>query len=94
MARKRIRTLLTTDADVDVVGEAANGRDAVTAIRERQPDLVFLDVQMPELDGFAVVQAIGVAPNAGDRLRDGVRPVRAQGIRGARAGLSDEAVRS
>lgn len=60
MARKRIRTLLTPDAEVDVVGEAANGRDAVTAIHEREPDLVFLDVQMPELDGFAVVQAVGV----------------------------------
>jgi two-component system, LytTR family, response regulator len=60
MARKRIRTLLTTDADVDVVGECSNGRDAVTAIHEHTPDLVFLDVQMPELDGFAVVHAIGV----------------------------------
>lgn len=60
MARKRLRTLLTPDADVDVVGEAANGRDAVAAIEERQPDLVFLDVQMPELDGFAVVHAVGV----------------------------------
>ena len=59
MARKRLRTLLTADADVDVVGECSNGRDAVTAIRERKPDLVFLDVQMPELDGFAVVQTIG-----------------------------------
>ncbi|HUQ83533.1 MAG TPA: LytTR family DNA-binding domain-containing protein [Gemmatimonadaceae bacterium] len=59
MARKRIRTLLSADADVDVVGECANGRDAVTAIHERAPDLVFLDVQMPELDGFAVVSAVG-----------------------------------
>ena len=59
MARKRIRTLLVGDGDVDVVGECSNGRDAVTAIHERAPDLVFLDVQMPELDGFAVVSAIG-----------------------------------
>ena len=60
MARKRIRTLLAADTDVDVVGECSNGRDAVTAIHEREPDLVFLDIQMPELDGFAVVHAIGV----------------------------------
>jgi two-component system, LytTR family, response regulator len=60
MARKRIRTLLTPDADVEIVGEATNGRDAVEAIRDRQPDLVFLDVQMPELDGFAVIHAVGV----------------------------------
>ncbi|HEX6049655.1 MAG TPA: LytTR family DNA-binding domain-containing protein [Gemmatimonadaceae bacterium] len=60
MARKRLRTLLTADADVDVVGECTNGRDAVRTIEERKPDLVFLDVQMPELDGFAVVHAVGV----------------------------------
>lgn len=60
MARKRLRTLLADDADVDVVGECTNGRDAVLAIEERKPDLVFLDVQMPELDGFAVVHAVGV----------------------------------
>ena len=60
MARKRLRTLLAADADVSVVGECTNGRDAVSAIAEHQPDLVFLDVQMPELDGFAVVNAVGV----------------------------------
>jgi two-component system, LytTR family, response regulator len=60
MARKRLRTLLAADADVDIVGESSNGRDAVSAIQDRAPDLVFLDVQMPELDGFAVVQAVGV----------------------------------
>jgi two-component system, LytTR family, response regulator len=60
MARKRLRTLLAADADVDIVGECTNGRDAVTAIHDQTPDLVFLDVQMPELDGFAVVHAVGV----------------------------------
>ena len=60
MARKRLRTLLAADADIDVIGECTNGRDAVITINERSPDLVFLDVQMPELDGFAVVQTVGV----------------------------------
>jgi two-component system LytT family response regulator len=60
MARKRLRTLLAADADVDVIGECTNGRDAVIVINERSPDLVFLDVQMPELDGFAVVHTVGV----------------------------------
>jgi two-component system LytT family response regulator len=43
-----------------VVGEARSGREAITGIEELQPDLVFLDVQMPEGDGFEVVQAVGV----------------------------------
>jgi two-component system, LytTR family, response regulator len=60
MARKRILTLLAADADVDVVGECTNGRDAVATIAAERPDLVFLDIQMPELDGFGVVQAVGV----------------------------------
>jgi two-component system LytT family response regulator len=60
MARKRLRTLLAAEADVEIVGEASNGLDAVRAIGELAPDVVFLDVQMPELDGFAVVDRIGV----------------------------------
>jgi two-component system, LytTR family, response regulator len=60
MARKRLRTLLAAEPDVEIVGEAGNGRDAVRAIGETAPDVVFLDVQMPELDGFAVVDEIGV----------------------------------
>jgi two-component system, LytTR family, response regulator len=60
MARKRLRTLLAAESDVEIVGESGNGRDAVRAIADGSPDLVFLDVQMPELDGFAVVRAVGV----------------------------------
>jgi two-component system LytT family response regulator len=57
LARERIRTLLRSEPDVEVVGECSNGRQAVTAIRKLQPDLLFLDVQMPEMDGFGVLQA-------------------------------------
>jgi two-component system, LytTR family, response regulator len=60
MARKRLRTLLVGESDMEIVGESGDGRDAVRAITETKPDLVFLDVQMPELDGFDVVRAIGV----------------------------------
>lgn len=56
-ARKRIRNLLRGDSAVSVVAEAGNGRDAVTAIRRHRPDLVFLDIQMPILDGFGVIDA-------------------------------------
>ncbi len=60
IARKGLRTLLSADPDVTIVGEAANGRDAVMAIREQRPSLVFLDIQMPELDGFGVIEQVGV----------------------------------
>ncbi|HEY9285241.1 MAG TPA: LytTR family DNA-binding domain-containing protein [Pyrinomonadaceae bacterium] len=60
IARKGVRRELERDAEVEIVGECANGRDAVAFIRERRPDLVFLDLQMPELDGFGVVEQVGV----------------------------------
>ncbi len=54
-ARELIATLLREEPDVEVVGECANGRSALTAIERLSPDLVFLDVQMPGLDGFGVL---------------------------------------
>ena len=60
LARRRIRSLLEGDSEVEVVGEAGNGVDAVEAIRAQSPDVVFLDIQMPELDGFGVVREVGV----------------------------------
>jgi two-component system, LytTR family, response regulator len=59
LARKFLRRMLKDDHDVEIVGECSNGREAVTMIRKQNPDLVFLDVQMPEMDGFAVLEAIG-----------------------------------
>jgi two-component system LytT family response regulator len=61
LARRGIRQLLESAEDVTVVGECRNGRDALTALDSLAPDLVFLDVQMPELDGFDVVRARGPA---------------------------------
>ena len=58
LARRRLRRMLAQHADVEIIGDAANGRDAISAIRERGPDLVFLDVQMPEMDGFAMLDAL------------------------------------
>ena len=60
LARRRIRRLLARHADVEVIGECADGQEAVAAIRALRPALVFLDVQMPGLDGFAALEAIGV----------------------------------
>jgi two-component system, LytTR family, response regulator len=59
MARERLLTLLSEERDVDVVGIAETGPDTVAAVRRLAPDLVFLDIQMPEMDGLAVVEAIG-----------------------------------
>ncbi len=59
LARERLRTLLQTETDVDIVGECRDGREAVDAIGREAPDLVFLDIQIPELDGFQVIEAVG-----------------------------------
>jgi two-component system LytT family response regulator len=59
LARAVLREYLATDATIDIVAECANGFDAVKAVAEFSPDLVFLDVQMPKLDGFEVLDLIG-----------------------------------
>ncbi len=59
-ARRRLRSQLAAEAGVEVVGEAGSGSEAVEAIRSLQPDLVFLDVQMPGMNGFEVIEAVGV----------------------------------
>lgn len=58
LARERIRRLLEADADVGAVVECRNGEEAVSRIREHAPDLVFLDVQMPGLDGFGALEHV------------------------------------
>lgn len=55
LARGKLRSLLAREPDIEIVGEAGDGRSALDAIAEKNPDLVFLDVQMPELDGFGVL---------------------------------------
>ena len=59
LAREGLRMLLADDPEIAIVQEAKNGREAVQGIREGRPDLVFLDVQMPEMDGFSVIHEIG-----------------------------------
>ncbi|MDQ1610693.1 MAG: two-component system, LytTR family, response regulator, partial [Pyrinomonadaceae bacterium] len=61
LARERIKRFLADERDLELVGECAAGREAVAAIHALRPDLVFLDIQIPELDGFGVVKAVGVA---------------------------------
>jgi len=57
-ARQRLRRLLSEQADVEVVGEAANGREAIALITTHNPDVVLLDVQMPRVDGFGVLRGL------------------------------------
>lgn len=59
LARQRLAVLLAGEPGVEVVGECANGLEALREITSAHPDLVFLDVQMPELDGLGVVEALG-----------------------------------
>jgi two-component system LytT family response regulator len=60
LARKRVRLLLEREVDFEVVGECSNGAEATAAIRDLKPDVVFLDVQMPGLGGFEVIERVGV----------------------------------
>ena len=59
MARQRLTSLLSEEPDVELVAACASGSEAVSAIERHRPDLVFLDMQMPELDGFGVIAAVG-----------------------------------
>ena len=59
LARQRLQRLLRTEADVELLPPCADGRAAVTAIREQTPDLLFLDVQMPGMSGFEVLASVG-----------------------------------
>jgi two-component system LytT family response regulator len=59
LARERLATLLQNEEGLETLGECRDGLEAIAAIQQLQPDLVFLDVQMPGADGFQVIQAIG-----------------------------------
>jgi two-component system LytT family response regulator len=61
-ARRNLRALLKAVPDIEIVKECGNGRDAVSQIRALEPDLVFLDVQMPEIDGFEVLEQLTDQP--------------------------------
>ena len=58
LARRRIRRLLAVESDVEVIGECGDPQQAISVIQERNPDLVFLDIQMPGVDGFGVLESL------------------------------------
>src|ERR1041385_3453207 len=59
LARRSIRKCLKAFPEFEVVCECGDGESAVAAIRDKKPDLIFLDIQLPELDGFDVIRAVG-----------------------------------
>ena len=58
LAREKIRNFLLRDPQIEVIGECANGPDAIVAIQQSVPDLLMLDIQMPQMDGFSVLEAV------------------------------------
>jgi two-component system LytT family response regulator len=58
LAREKIRRLLRHENDIEITGEAVSGAEAVEMIKKEKPDLVFLDIQMPEMNGFEVLNAV------------------------------------
>src|SRR5256885_11237499 len=60
LARKFIRRMLKENRDFEIIGECSNGKETVAMIRKERPDVVFLDVQMPEMDGLAGVVILSV----------------------------------
>jgi two-component system LytT family response regulator len=61
LARKALKAMLNDDPEMEVIAECRNGKEAVNAIRKESPDIVFLDIQMPEMDGFQVIEEVGVS---------------------------------
>jgi len=59
LAREALLVMLGGDPEIEVIAECRNGREAVQIIREQSPDIVFLDIQMPEMDGFQVIEDVG-----------------------------------
>lgn len=64
LARTRMRRLLGEESDIEIVAECENGAEAVEQIHALRPDVAFLDIEMPELDGFEVVAGVAGAPTA------------------------------
>ncbi|MGE0815348.1 MAG: LytR/AlgR family response regulator transcription factor, partial [Vicinamibacterales bacterium] len=59
MARERVVGMLRQEEDIELIGECSDGQQAVDAITQQKPDLVFLDVQMPACDGYGVIEKVG-----------------------------------
>ena len=93
LARRNLTVLLRRDPDIGSVAECGSGLEAIEEIRKSKPDLVFLDVQMPECGGFDVLELLGGDLPLDHHLCDGLRRVCAARLRGGSARLPVEAIR-
>ena len=93
IARRRLVRLIEETGEAEIVAACAGGREAVEQTLTLQPRLLFLDVQMPDLDGFGVLREIAGKASPATSLRDGVRPIRRARIRRPRRGLPAQAIR-
>lgn len=60
LARERLKRFLRDEPEIEIIGECGDGESAVTSIKQQRPDLIFLDIQMPEKNGFEVIRSLGV----------------------------------
>jgi two-component system LytT family response regulator len=58
LARERVKRFLRDETDIQIIGECGNGAEAIASIKREKPDLVFLDIQMPEKNGFEVIRSL------------------------------------
>ena len=93
-ARDELAFLLKAFPEINLLGQGKNGLEAVNLIKEHSPDLVFLDVQMPGLDGFGVLKKLveRKAQSSSRRFCHGLRPVRCPGLRRQRRRLCPKAL--
>ena len=91
LARANVLHLLRANPEVEILGECESAAAALEAIRAHKPDLVFLDVRMPEYDGFDMLEMLGAEASASCDFCHCVRSVRAEGLRCRRARLPAEA---
>ena len=92
LARKKLRILLSSEPGVEIVAECSDGKQTLAALRANKPDLLLLDIQMPDMDGFGVLRAIPAGRHASRCLHDGIRSLCCQSLRGACPGLPAETI--
>ncbi len=93
LARTNLVVMLRSDPEIEIIGECASGMEALAEIRRAKPDLVFLDVQMPEYDGFDVLEMLGNNMPPALHFRDRLRSVCFASFRRRSSRLHFEALR-